>query len=167
MVPFLLTLLFTLHSCAPKYAEGVERYALKECYKLEKGEKLLAIDSVVSEKYALIYELGKHQMPLNRAFYNKNYETYIGLALNSKADPLYNDHLAATEFELLDNFKGKKRYHLLFKKDNVYVYRMIYSEPAKKITVVMNFVSSEEKTIKKLYEDKDAFLAKKINCGKK
>ena len=168
MVPFLFTLLFLLNSCGgTKYAEGVERFALKECYKLDKEEKMVAIDSIVSEKYAIIYELGKHQMPLNRAFQNKDYDTYIGLALNSNSSNLYDDHLVATELTVLKNAKDKKRYHILFKKDNVYVYRMIYNEPVKKIVVVMNFVSENEKIISNLYLKNEDFISKKLSCGKK
>lgn len=166
MVPFLFAFLFLLSSCAVKYNDGVERYALKECYKLDKKEKLVAIDSIVSEKYSVIFELGKHQMPLNRAFQNVDYETYIGLALSSNSENLYEDHLKNPEITILENKKDKKRYHLLFQKDQVYVYRMIYNEPIKKITVVMNFVGNDKNTIQKLYEQNEEFLSKKINCGK-
>lgn len=166
MIPFLFALVL-LNSCGAKYAEGVERYAYKECYKLDSQEKMVGIDSIVSEKYASIFELGKHQMPLNRAFKSNNYETYIGLALSSNSSNLYEDHLKANEITLLKNSKEDKKYHLLFKKDDVFVYRLIYNEPVKEITVVINFVSDDEKVITDMYSESEKFLTKKLNCGKK
>lgn len=167
MVPSFFILFLLLTSCAAKFAEGIERFAYKECYKLDKNEKLLPIDTIVSEKYSFMSELGKHQIPLNRAFQNINYETYIGLALNSNSENLYEDHLKTSDLNIIQNRKDKNRFYLMFSKNDVFVYRMIYNEPVQKVVVVMNFVSDNEKTITELYNQNDAFLSSKINCGKK
>ena len=168
MVPSFFILFLFLASCTAKYAEGIERYAYKECYRLDKNEKMVAIDSIVSEKYAPIFELGKHQIPLNRAFKNNQYETYIGLALNSTSDGLYNDHLKSDQFKVIKHNVTKKQYHLFFStKENMYVYRMIYNEPVKKIVVVMNFVSDNKDIINEMYEKNETFLPKKMSCEKK
>lgn len=167
MIPsFFYLLFFFLISCVAKIPEGVERFAVKECYKLDKNEKMLGIDSIVSEQYTPIYSLGKHEIPLNRAFQNKNYKTFIGLALNSKAENLYNDHIQTNEFSVLKNEVEKENYHLLMKKDNIFIYRLIYTEPVQKITVVLNFVSEKEQLITSFFENKKTFIDEKINCNK-
>ena len=165
MIPsfFYLTLII-LSSCAKKMPEGTERFAVKECYRLEKTEKMLAIDSIISEEYAPIYSVGKHEIPLNRVFENKDYKTFVGLALSSKAENLYQDHLKSAEINVLDKSVEKEKYHLLLENNGNYVYRYIYTESAQKITVVLNFVSIKKELITSLFNNHNSFIDEKINC---
>lgn len=166
IIPSFFVLTVLLSSCGVKMAEGVERFAVKECYKLDKKEKMVGVDSLISEEYAPIYELGKHQMPLNRVFRNESYTTFIGLALNSKADNLYNDHSNAQDLNILKQEFDSKKYHIMFQKEDLLVYRVIYTEPVQKITVVLNFVATDAALIQSLYEDRKNFLTKKLSCDK-
>lgn len=158
--------LLLLLSTGCKPSENIQ-YGAQGCFVPDKGEKMTKYSKAVLETYETYCLTDTAEMLLNRSI-SGIYTTYISMLLYH-SPPDFKERMLKDGYEIEDEqiFGTKKAvyYGFLAKKEDIYMYRVVFTEPNFDHLIIIDFLDADKDRIQLLFDDNETLISK-INCGK-
>ncbi len=152
-IPFLsVILLFT--AC-----NSTGRYGMSQKYNLQTPEREIPLNQTIVDKYEAIINTDTLNIPLNKYIAGQKYKVYIGVALSSTLDDLYQRFSKDTAHSIYLSDKKTDAYRFVMKKQDAFFYTYIYSSETDKLTYLL-CLEADSAIVENKFNTK--FLQKKI-----
>lgn len=135
------------------------RYGITQKYKVQSPEREIPLNKTIVDKYEAIINTDTLNIPLNKYIIGHKYKVYIGVALNSSLNDLFQRFSNDTAHSVYLTDKKDDAYSFVMKKQNEFFYTYIYSSETDKLTYLL-CLEADSAMVENKFNTK--FLQKKI-----